>query len=408
MPWLLRMTLIVVSSLIAVYAYELWKLSAAISVLSNWSRAAVRLFAAAIVVLLNLYPVFFLVGWAANGAPFLRWLRQSPRWVDYLLTQPFWITVVVAVELLPFLLLTDLIKLPLPGLYRSHRMAWVRIESRVVVAALCIVGIYVVARAVWDTTRVRVRIESAPIEKLAPGLEGLRLVHISDVQADRYTSADRLRRYVEAVNKSDADLVVFTGDLVTSGQRYITVGAEAIGRIRSRYGVFATLGDHDFWSGAEPIGAALERRGVHIEQNGHALLEINGHSVLVTTVTDIYSQRPSANDLKRLAAEKPAADLAILISHQPTPRLLDFARRAGYQLFLAGHTHGGQVVFRPLGTFRLTPSMIETRYFSGVHRIDGALLSVNNGLGFTFAPIRYHAPAEVTLLRLTAADTGPS
>jgi hypothetical protein len=69
----------------------------------------------------------------------------------------------------------------------------------------------------------------------------------------------------------------------------------------------------------------------------------------------------------------------------------------GVDLLLAGHTHGGQIEFHPLG-IPLTASMRETRYYTGVHREDSTTVVVTNGVGISIAPLRYHAPAEVTTI----------
>jgi hypothetical protein len=69
-------------------------------------------------------------------------------------------------------------------------------------------------------------------------------------------------------------------------------------------------------------------------------------------------------------------------------------------LFVAGHTHGGGIAFGIPGLFLVAPARFESRYMSGVYEEGGLLVSVTNGLGFTLAPIRFHAPAEITVLRL--------
>ncbi|HSF23722.1 MAG TPA: metallophosphoesterase, partial [Blastocatellia bacterium] len=91
--------------------------------------------------------------------------------------------------------------------------------------------------------------------------------------------------------------------------------------------------------------------------------------------------------------------LSILLTHQPSTWLVRLAADREFDMFLGGHTHGGQIVF-PLPGFLLTGSSFETDYVTGFHRVGSMLVSINNGLGLTLAPIRYHAPAEVTLIVL--------
>jgi hypothetical protein len=91
--------------------------------------------------------------------------------------------------------------------------------------------------------------------------------------------------------------------------------------------------------------------------------------------------------------------LRILLSHQPAEHVVEQAASHGYDLILAGHTHGGQIVLHPLG-IPFTPSMRETKFYSGVYRLGESTVVVTNGVGLTLAPIRYHAPAEITSIVL--------
>jgi hypothetical protein len=95
----------------------------------------------------------------------------------------------------------------------------------------------------------------------------------------------------------------------------------------------------------------------------------------------------------------------ILLAHQPAEEVIEMAAAAGYDIVLAGHTHGGQIVFHPLG-IPLTPSMRETKYYRGHHMVGGMHVVVTRGVGLTLAPVRYHARAEVTTVVLQAAEAG--
>ena len=95
----------------------------------------------------------------------------------------------------------------------------------------------------------------------------------------------------------------------------------------------------------------------------------------------------------------PDADLRILLVHQPAEWLLNQASERSYDLLVAGHTHGGQIVIHPLG-IPVTASMRETGYYSGEYTLGSMAIVVTNGVGLTLAPVRYHAPAEVTTIVL--------
>ena len=105
--------------------------------------------------------------------------------------------------------------------------------------------------------------------------------------------------------------------------------------------------------------------------------------------------------LENALKNQPPNELRVLVAHQPAMPLVAAARANGIDLVLAGHTHGGQIVFRPFG-IPITPSRFETRYVSGLYHAGATAVVVTNGVGFTLTPVRYQAPAEVTTITLSA------
>ncbi|NIV71285.1 hypothetical protein GWN26_00870, partial [Candidatus Saccharibacteria bacterium] len=163
---------------------------------------------------------------------------------------------------------------------------------------------------------------------------------------------------------------------------------------------FACLGDHDHWSNPSRITSGLSDCGWTFLRNEHRVVKYKGSRILITGITYIYSQRLAKASLTTILEEKaPPSDLKILLVHQPSPMVIETAQEYGYDLVLAGHTHGGQVVFRPFG-FSLTLSQFESIFYTGYHRYKDMPVVVTNGIGLTLAPLRYHAPAEVCKITL--------
>ena len=136
-------------------------------------------------------------------------------------------------------------------------------------------------------------------------------------------------------------------------------------------------------------------------KNSHKLVNWKEHSILVTGITEIYSRKISPKELSKILEGAPPADLKILLLHQPSPLLIEEAVKKDYHLVLAGHTHGGQIQFKPFG-ITITTSMLETPYYSGIYQRDKTFIGVTNGIGLTLAPVRYHASAEINVLTLTS------
>jgi predicted MPP superfamily phosphohydrolase len=157
------------------------------------------------------------------------------------------------------------------------------------------------------------------------------------------------------------------------------------------------MGDHDFWHDRQTIVSGMEARGWDFLQNRHQLYQHGDMKILVTGITYIYSRRISPRQLDSLLASAPDADIKILLVHQPRPYLMRSAAKNGYQLFLAGHTHGGQMVFKPLG-FTITPTQFENELYTGYHILDGLNVVISNGIGLTLVPLRFRAYAEIVSL----------
>jgi predicted MPP superfamily phosphohydrolase len=191
------------------------------------------------------------------------------------------------------------------------------------------------------------------------------------------------------------ELLVSAGDVVTSGREYLDDAARALCGWKGSVASAGVLGDHDLWSAPERVREMQVQCGWLFLENEHRLLRLRGRAVCLTGLTHVYGRQLRGDALSRFLASAPRADLHILLTHQPAERVVDAAASARYDIVLAGHTHGGQIVLHPLG-IPLTPSMRETRYVSGTYAVGSMTVVVTNGIGLTLAPIRYHAPAEVT------------
>jgi hypothetical protein len=402
MPWLLRMLLILSFVILLGYGYVGRKLDWALAQLTPWSSPRRPLFIFLAVVLLNLYPAVTLVTYLMKSDIWMTAVQGGSRFIDLFLTYPFWVSVIFVLQLLPFLLLTDLGRFILAPLAKNP-MTWTTWYAKLVLLLICVVAVYTVVRVYHDTGRIRVNERVIHSSKLAPQTPELRIIHITDVQMDRRTGPALIGAYVDKVNQLNPDVVFFSGDLITSGTEYIDQAAALLGRVKARYGVFACLGDHDIWADPEWVSRSLRERGIEVIEDEHRVINVGSTQIQLTGVTNVYNRRPKRDRLYQLANNQNDHLVSILLSHQPTRPLIEFARRNGYDLFLAGHTHGGQVVLNYFG-IRLSVARRETRFVSGFYEVGNMLVSVSNGLGLTFAPVRFHAPAEITLLKLRPVE----
>jgi predicted MPP superfamily phosphohydrolase len=400
MSWFLRMILLVLPAIMLVYTYVSWRLVAALGQLTSWPRTRIRRGVWAVAGYLIFYPLLltlatFLGATAVNDA-----FASGQLWTKILFVFPFWLGLVIVVELLPLLLVIDLSRFVLRPLFKKYQSLWMKPQACATVSLVAIIMVYAPARIVNDTYSVRLAAHEMKIKNLPNALEGFRIVQLSDLQADPYTDEKKMQSYIDRANSQNPDLIVFCGDLVTRGAGYISRGAQMMGRLQARLGVYACLGDHDYWANPQAVAQQLKANHVTTLEDSVLTLAASPSKISLTILTNVYNRRPSLQTLDRLRRQRNNdAAFHLILSHQQNDELIQFAEKNDYHLLLAGHTHGGQVVFKPFG-IPLCVSQTETRYYSGFYQIGNLHLSVTNGLGLTFAPFRYQAPAEVTLIVL--------
>jgi predicted MPP superfamily phosphohydrolase len=352
-----------------------------------------------VLVFVNLLPVIFLAAYLVWGRSIVGAFAGDVALVDLFLTYPFWIVLVISVQLLILFGLLDIAGFFLRRTAPHLAASWYR---RLPVAIVCIAGfvfLYSVIVIVRDTWTVRIVEQEVSLPPQFKSLSGFRIAQISDVQGDGRTTPQILRSYVAKVNSLNPDLVLFAGDLVTSGTLYIDSTAAILGNLKARYGSIAAVGDHDIFSRKSMVLEALARAGVKVVEDSTVIVGSDETNLAVTAVTYTYSPKPSDARIEKLLSTGNDR-YRILLVHQPAESLVSVAERRGYQLFIAGHTHGGGISFGIPGLFLFAPANIETHYVSGLYRVGRLVVSVTNGLGFTLAPVRYHAPAEIVMITL--------
>ncbi len=243
----------------------------------------------------------------------------------------------------------------------------------------------------------RLREHDIEIAGLPPAFEGYRIAQISDLHCGPFADGARVDRWVAAVNRLEVDLVAVTGDLIASGSAFVPVVARSLGQLRGRDGVFACMGNHDYFTDGEEMALALERAGLTLLRNRGVSLRRDDAVLYVAGVDDTWTRR---NDLDRALADRPAAASTLLLAHDPA--LFPDAASRGVDLTLSGHTHGGQIGV-PFFARRFNLARVITRFTTGLYRLGTAALYVNRGLGTTGMPIRLSVPAEIAVLTLRRA-----
>lgn len=398
------MTLLLLGLLVLIYAYLMVRITGAVKqALNITEQNLIKFFIVFIPLYFISYPVLGLLGYLLGAQSIISQFRFGSKTFDAFFTYPFWFGLVFAVQtLVPFLVL-DIVKFTLSfvKVYSLQiRMAF--IYPRLILLIAFVSALYSAVKIYIDTNSIEVKKIDLKVKNLPKVLNDFKIAHISDIQADNRTGKEKLAKYIDLLNSLQPDVVIFTGDAVTYGTEHIPVAIEMLSKSKAKFGLYSCIGDHDYWAGLKNISDEMGKYGLRLYNDENVFLKVDGAKIGLTFVTNIYSMRPRVEVLEKLAFQNDA-DLKIFVTHQPSENLVNFARENGYEIFLAGHTHGGQVVFSFFG-FKLIPSMIETKYVSGSYQLGSMLINVNNGLGFTFAPIRFNAPAEITLIKLRSEN----
>jgi predicted MPP superfamily phosphohydrolase len=267
----------------------------------------------------------------------------------------------------------------------------------------------------------------AEVPVLPEGTEPIRVLHLSDVHLT--PGRHRLMSWIRSLDALAPDLVVNTGDSIAHADSVPPL-LDALGPLLDRPGVFV-FGSNDLYSPlpANPLrylwansstrrrrhipdlpwqelGAGMAAAGWMDANNARGRVKAGGLDIEVGGVHDSHINR---DDYLSIAGPTdPSADLRLGVMHSPEPEVMDQFAADGYDLLLAGHTHGGQVCLPRVGTL-VTNCGIEPERASGLHRHpaqgdqDRPWLHVSAGLGTSpWAPVRFCCRPEATLLTLVS------
>lgn len=245
----------------------------------------------------------------------------------------------------------------------------------------------------------------------------LKLAVIADIHAcEPWMSAERVHAVALQVNAMKSDAVVILGDF-NAGHGFVTgpvmpeAWGEALSMLEAPLGIYAILGNHDWWHGPVPgmaggpaeIRAVLAERKIRLLENDAVQLSKDGQPFWIAGLADQMAHRVQrgwtrgADDLAGTLARIPAGDPVVVLAHEPFvfPRMPERVA-----LTLCGHTHGGQVVLPVLGA----PVTSSRRYRYGHIVEDGRHLIVSGGLGESGLPVRFGIPPELLCVELCGAN----
>ena len=242
---------------------------------------------------------------------------------------------------------------------------------------------------------VQVSTHRVALPNLHPDLVGARIVHLTDLHADgAFATAERLAWWVRLTLGLRPDLVVLTGDFITHSVRWARDLQEGLRGLTAPLGVFAVLGNHDYWVSSYAVMQALRAHGVQVLRNAVATVQRGAARLHLAGLDDVMENR---HDLRRVLDALPADAPALLLTHEPD--IADQAAATGrFAWQLSGHSHGGQVCLPGVGPLVLPPH--GRRYPRGWYRVRDMLVYTNRGLGMIIPRLRFGCPPEIAVFVL--------
>jgi predicted MPP superfamily phosphohydrolase len=245
-----------------------------------------------------------------------------------------------------------------------------------------------------------VREVDVPIPGLPDDLDGLRVLHLSDIHLSAFLSEGDLARVIDAANGLHPHLAAVTGDLISHGGDPIDACIRQLARLNCDAGVVGCMGNHERYAHLEDYTAAAAARAGITFLRGQALPFRFGKATLNVAGVDYQPIHEKSKYLRGAERLVTPGETNLLLSHNPD--VFPVAARQGYNLMLAGHTHGGQVSVEILDQ-AINPARFFTHYVYGLYRQGPAAAYVTRGIGTIGIPARIGAPPEISLLRLRKA-----
>ena len=302
--------------------------------------------------------------------------------------------------LLSLLVMTDLAawSATLVGLWRpADAIEFARLRA-------IAVGGLAIAMAAWGMVRAlggpRVRRRRLALAGWPSALDGFKLIHVSDLHLGPMLGVGFARRLAAQINALQPDLVAVTGDLVDGKvSRYASCVAP-LGGVTARHGVFFVTGNHDHYVGADAWSAVVSQMGWRPLRNERVDVGEGASAFQLAGVDDRQSALFDGSGGEDLAGVLDGRDphrALVLLAHQPL--VFPEAAKAGVDLQLSGHTHGGQIF-----PFQVMIRLVYSRFVSGLYAIGRAQLHVSPGTGFWGPPMRVGTPSEITVLEISRGD----
>ena len=274
---------------------------------------------------------------------------------------------------------------------------WLKFSISII---LIIVGIVMYARFI-GTMGFVTKEYTVYNDSLPNGFDGIKIVHFSDLHYNRAISSSKVDKIIEEINLINADIVVFTGDLIDkdmiitdSDYKYLT---EAFKKIKSKYGKFAILGNHDYNEMDKVIKVFDDSNFKYLENSYEIIYNEKNEKIFIGGIGNVSYDLDDIDKTMEYFNSNDDIDYKVMLVHEPdvSKKIVD---NYNVSLILAGHSHNGQVRLPIIGAL-YTPEGAK-EYYDEHYVIDGTDLYISSGIGVSLVNYRFWNRPSINFYRL--------
>jgi uncharacterized protein len=248
---------------------------------------------------------------------------------------------------------------------------------------------------------IKVPIKYIPVKNLPNSLLGLKIAHLSDIHLGYYVHLEELQSAVELIKPHSPHIVLVTGD-ISDDLEVLPDALSIINRLKPRYGIYASVGNHEYYRGIEEVLRIFASGPFPIIINQHINIQIGSSLVTLGGADDPRTLRRDhteflENTIDHTMNNARPDSFKLLMCHRPEG--FNHSVNKGINLVLSGHTHGGQVGFAGRSAFE---PIFPDKYLWGTYCRGNTTLYTSGGMGH-WMPFRLGVPAEAPILILQKA-----
>jgi len=265
-------------------------------------------------------------------------------------------------------------------------------------ATIAIITLLLTIFGTWQAIKVpNVNNITLSFKDLPSELNNFKIVHLSDLHIGPGFDYKWLSKIVQKINALEVDAVMITGDIIDGSTIELKQDISPLKQLKSKYGTFLSVGNHEYYHGLEPWIKAFRQMGITVLDNKHKTILINNTTLIIAGLTDPVSTRFNTElpNVKKALENSPAQAFTIMLAHQP--KLIQDILNNNVQLVLAGHTHGGLIA-----PIQWLVALFNKGFVAGVYELDNMYAYINKGAGLWFGlPLRLGVSSEITYITLT-------